>query len=268
NPRFGLASTPKVVGGTDPVSSSIAAALYRTIVPEVVLVSSAAVAEAGKLTENIFRAVNIALVNELKIIFDGLDIDVWEVLDAAETKPFGFMRFDPGPGWGGHCIPIDPFYLAWKAQQAGVDARFVELAGEINTLMPRWVVRKLEIALEERGKGLAGSRILLLGVAYKKDVGDPRESPAFELLSILRQKGAKASYHDPHIPETPSMRTWSDLPPLRSQPLKRELLAAQDAVVIVTDHSAVDYEMVLEESALVVDTRGIYRQLSDRIVKA
>ncbi len=268
NRVFSVASIPKVVGGIDPVSTALAAELYGSIVPEVVTASGPDVAEATKLTENVFRAVNIALVNELKVVYSHLGIDIWEVLDCAATKPFGFMRFNPGPGWGGHCIPIDPFYLGWKARQAGADARFIELAGEINVEMPRWVANRLDEALRTRGKTLRGSRVLLLGLAYKKDVSDPRESPAFELLSILESRGAEVGYHDPYIAEAPAMRSWSHLPPLQSLPLAPEMLARQDAVVVVTDHSDVDYDMILEHSALVVDTRGVYRQPSDRIVKA
>ncbi len=268
NPRFGTESIPKVVGGVDEASAELATALYEQIVVRAVRVSSARAAEATKLMENIFRAVNIALINELKLVYDRMGIDVWEVLDAAATKPFGFMAFSPGPGWGGHCIPIDPFYLSWKARQFGIEPRFIELAGEVNVEMPRYVVDKLRRALEERGRPLRGSRVLLLGLAYKPDVADPRESPAFEILAELLAAGAEASYHDPHIAEAPSMRSWQHLPPLRSQPLSAELLAAQDAAVLVTHHAAVDYDLVLEHAPLVVDTRGVYRQPHPKVVKA
>ena len=268
NESFRTTNIPKVVGGIGDASTDAACALYEIIVPEVVRVSSARVAEATKLTENIFRAVNIALVNELKVIYTELGIDVREVLDAASTKPFGFMRFDPGPGWGGHCIPVDPFYLEWKAREIGRTARFIELAGEINVEMPRYVVGRLQEALNDRCKPVKGSRILVLGLAYKKDVADPRESPAFEVLELLLELGAEVSYHDPLIEEAPGMRSWPDLPPLRSEPLTSDTLSAQDAVVVVTNHSDVDYELVRTASDLVVDTRGIYREVYDNVVTA
>lgn len=272
NARFRTADIPKVVGGADPASAALAESLYRAAVPAgVVRVSSARAAEATKLTENIFRAVNIALVNELKIVYDKMGIDVWEVLDAADTKPFGFMRFDPGPGWGGHCIPVDPFYLSWKAREHGVTPRFIELAGEVNVTMPHYVIGKLQGALNECGKAVKGSKVLLLGLAYKRDVDDPRESPAFEILDLLLGLGAEVTYHDPHIPEVPAMRNWPHLPALRSADLTPDLLRAQDAVLVVTDHRAVDYEAVVEHARLVVDTRGVLRGESappDRVVKA
>ncbi len=268
NPDFGTASIPKVVGGVDATSARLARALYDQVVVSTVRVSSAGAAEATKLTENIFRAVNIALVNELKLVYDRMGIDIWEVLDAAETKPFGFMRFNPGPGWGGHCIPIDPFYLSWKARQYGAAPRFIELAGEINREMSAHVVNKLAGALEKQGRALRGARVLVLGLAYKPNVADPRESPAFEVLSRLRHRGAVIAYHDPLIASTPRMRTWSELPDLESQPLDPELLAAQDAVVVVTDHSRVDYDLVLEHARLIVDTRGVYRDPHPKVVPA
>ena len=268
NPEFATASIPKVVGGVDAISGDLAQALYDEIVVRTVRVSNARTAEATKLMENIFRAVNIALVNELKVVYEQMGIDVWEVLDAAATKPFGFQRFTPGPGWGGHCIPIDPFYLSWKARQHGVTPRFIELAGVVNIEMPRYVTEKLEEALRERGKGIEGSRILLLGIAYKKDVGDPRESPAFEILSHLLERRAEVCYHDPLIPEAPAMRTWQDLPHFRSQPLTPELLAEQDAVVVVTDHSSIDYDLVLEHADCIIDTRGVYRAPHAKVVRA
>lgn len=268
NPKFSTTNVPKVVGGIDAVSGDLAEALYRQIVPKVVRVSTAATAEATKLMENVFRAVNIALVNELKIVYDAMGIDVWEVLDAAATKPFGFMRFTPGPGWGGHCIPVDPFYLSWKAREHGLRARFIELAGEVNCEMPRHVVGKLQEALNHAGKPVRGSAVLLLGLAYKPDVGDPRESPAFEILARLLELGARVSYHDPHVARAPVMRTWPALPRLESQPLTPELLAAQDVVMVVTDHAAVDYELVAEHAPLIVDTRGVYRWRSEKIIPA
>ncbi|HEX6201327.1 MAG TPA: nucleotide sugar dehydrogenase, partial [Thermoanaerobaculia bacterium] len=249
-------SIPKVVGGVGPASRAAAVTLYEQVSPRVVPVSSPAVAEATKLTENIFRAVNIALVNELKLVYDRMGIDVWEVLDAAATKPFGFMRFDPGPGWGGHCIPVDPFYLSWKAREHGLTARFVELAGEVNVAMPEHVVGKVFRALNERGKPVRGSRVLVLGLAYKKNVDDPRESPAFEVIDHLLELGARVSYHDPLIPRAPAMRTWPGLPRLESVALTAETLREADAVVVVTDHDGVDYDLVAEHAPLVIDTRG------------
>lgn len=260
NPDFRTTDIPKVVGGVDPTSTAAAASLYERVVPRVVRVSSAAVAEACKLTENIFRAVNIALVNELKVIYQALGLDVHEVLDAAETKPFGFMRFHPGPGWGGHCIPVDPYYLSWKAEQAGVRARFIELAGQVNIEMPRYVVDRLRIALAERGETLEGARVLVLGLAYKKNVADPRESPAFEILDLLRQERAELAYHDPYFAEAPRMRNWPELPALSSRPLTGDTLASMDAVLLVTDHDAVDYGLVLEKARLIVDTRACLRR--------
>ena len=222
-----------------------------------------------KLTENIFRAVNVALGERAEGgLRQALGIDVWEVLDAAATKPFGFMRFNPGPGWGGHCIPIDPFYLTWKARQAGVTSRFVELAGEVNVRMPDWVIGKLRAALEDAGHELAGSRVLILGLAYKPNVADPRESPSFEILTRLLANGAEVAYHDPHIPAAPSMRSWRDLPPLESTELTAEALAAFDAVVLVTDHEAVDYELVARHAPLIVDSRGVYPRETQNVVRA
>jgi UDP-N-acetyl-D-glucosamine dehydrogenase len=268
NPRFSTTNTPKLVGGVDPASTDLAQALYGAIVPQTVRLSSARAAEAAKLLENVFRAVNIALVNELKVIYDRMGIDVWEVLDAAATKPFGFMRFDPGPGWGGHCIPLDPFYLSWKAREHGITTRFIELAGEVNVRMPEYVIDKLIGALNERGRAVKGSRILVLGLSYKRDVDDPRESPAFEILDRLLRLGALVSYHDPHIPVAPGMRSWPDLPSLESVPLTPGALEASDAVIVVTDHSAVDYGMVARHAPLIVDTRGVYRERCGKVVKA
>ena len=268
NPNFGPSTIPKVVGGLDLVSTRLAGALYRQVVVEVVKVSTAGTAEATKLMENIFRAVNIALVNELKLVYDEMDIDIWEVLDAASTKPFGFMRFNPGPGWGGHCIPIDPFYLAWRARQYGISTRFIELAGEVNIEMPRRVTQKLQDGLNRDGKPVRGSKVLIVGLAYKKDVADPRESPAFEILALLQKLGAEISYHDPHIPVAPSMRSWKDLEPQKSIELTSDSLAAQDAVIIVTDHTDIDYKLILEHAQLVVDTRGVYPPRHPKVIHA
>jgi UDP-N-acetyl-D-glucosamine dehydrogenase len=260
-----LTRLPKVVGGLDPASLELATLLYGAVVPHVHAVSSPEVAEASKLTENVFRAVNIALVNELKVVYERLGIDIWEVLDAAETKPFGFMRFDPGPGWGGHCIPIDPFYLSWQARRHGTRTRFIELAGEVNIEMPRRIVDRLEEAL---GGTLRDKRVLLLGLAYKRDIDDPRESPAFEIISQLLDRGAEVGYHDPLIPRAPSMRTWRDLPALESRPLDEAMLTAQDAVVLVTDHGGVDYDLVRRHSRLILDTRAVYPADASNVLRA
>ena len=268
NPEFGTTDIPKVVGGVDRDSGDLAAAFYGRAFPKIHRVSSARAAEATKLVENIFRAVNIALVNELKLLYDRMDIDIWEVLDAAETKPFGFMRFNPGPGWGGHCIPVDPFYLTWKAREVDFTPRFIELAGDVNVEMPRFVVEKLLLALNDRSKALRGAKVLVLGLAYKPDIDDPRESPAFEIIDRLLGLGAKVSYHDPHIPRAPEMRSWSDLPPMESQPLTESTLRGCDAVLLVTNHRSVDYELVVRCAPLVVDTRGVYRGGEVNVVRA
>jgi UDP-N-acetyl-D-glucosamine dehydrogenase len=268
NRDYQTATIPKVVGGVDPASATLAKALYEQAIACTVSVSSARTAEAVKLTENIFRAVNIALVNELKVVYDAMGIDIWEVLDAASTKPFGFMRFNPGPGWGGHCIPLDPFYLAWKAREYGRSTKFIELAGEVNVEMPHYVVQKLQLALNDRSRAVKGSKVLILGLAYKRDIDDPRESPAFEIIEILLKLGAEITYHDPYVPRAPQMRSWPDLPPMASQPLTGALIEAQEAVIIVTDHSAVDYDLVAKHAPLVIDTRGIYRAARPNVVKA
>jgi UDP-N-acetyl-D-glucosamine dehydrogenase len=254
NRDYATRNIPKVVGGFDAVSRSLAAALYRPVVEGVVPVSGTRVAEACKILENTYRAVNIALVNELKCVFDAMGIDVWEVIEAAKTKPFGFQPFYPGPGLGGHCIPIDPFYLTWAARKYGVHTRFIELAGEINTAMPHYVVERVAEALNEDGKPVKGSRVCVLGVAYKKDVDDPRESPAFALLEMLRRRGARVSYNDPHIPALPHMRHHTIR--LESEPLTPEFLAAQDCLVVVTDHSAYSFEEIVKHARLLVDTRN------------
>ena len=264
------ADIPKVVGGIDERSRRLAARLYGAAVSRVVEVSSCEVAEAAKLLENIYRCVNIALVNELKMCFERMGIDVWEVIAAASTKPFGFQPFYPGPGLGGHCIPIDPFYLSWKAREFQFATRFIDLAGEINVQMPYYVVGKLEEALKARGRGLAGSRILVLGLAYKRDIDDPRESPAFKIIELLEQKGADVSCHDPFFPAIPPMRHYRHLR-AKTVPLRRETLAASDAVVIVTDHSAYDYPWIVRHARLVLDTRNACRGVRsgrEKIVKA
>lgn len=245
---------PKLVGGVDGEAARLAELFYGTVVDRVVPCSSAEVAEAAKLVENVYRAVNIALVNELKLVFDAMGLDVWEVLDAAATKPFGFSRFDPGPGWGGHCVPIDPYYLAWRARRAGMETAFIELAGEINRKMPAFVADRCAEALASAGTEVEGASVLVLGIAYKRDVGDVRESPAFELIELLRARGASVSYHDPHVPETwPGRR--HDLG-MRSVAWSAAELAKHDLVVIVTDHGWYDWGFVAEHARLVVDTRN------------
>jgi len=256
NPTFHAATIPKVVGGFDEKSGDLACAMYSHAVVNVVRASSMEVAEACKILENTYRAVNIALVNELKILYDKLGIDVWEVIEAAKTKPFGFQPFYPGPGLGGHCIPIDPFYLTWLARKHGEQTRFIELAGEINTHMPHYVVGRLAEFLNDQRKPINGSKVAILGVAYKKDIDDPRESPSFELLRLLRERGAELSYNDPHVPTLPRMRHYPDLPAMHSQALTADYLEAQDCVLIATDHSAYDYDFIVEHSRLVVDTRN------------
>jgi len=260
NAQHSGSNIPKVVGGCDAQSQELAVALYAGAMDRVVPVSSCEVAEACKILENTYRAVNIALVNELKLIFGRMGIDVWEVIDAAKTKPFGFQAFYPGPGLGGHCIPIDPFYLTWAARKFGAHTRFIELAGEINTSMPGHVVDRVAAALNERGKPVKGSRITILGIAYKRDVDDPRESPGVELLHRLRSLGAFVSYNDPHIPALPPMRRHPRLR-LASSDLTPEFLDAQDCVVIVADHSAYNWPWIVERCPLVVDTRGVTRGL-------
>ncbi len=256
NLDFTAEGIPKLIGGIDPESGQLAVELYSQAIAQVIAVSSCEVAEAAKVVENTYRSVNIAMVNELKIIFDRLGIDVWEVIDAAKTKPFGFQAFYPGPGLGGHCIPIDPFYLSWCARRAGLTTRFIELAGEINTSMPLYVVRGVIDALNHFGKALKGSQICVLGVAYKKDVDDPRESPAFAIIDRLLQKGSIVSYNDPHIPALPKMRHWPGLPAMKSVELTPEFLASQDCVLIATDHSRYDYDFIVRHAKLVVDTRN------------
>ena len=270
NPDYSASGIPKVIGGIDPQSLKLAADLYSHAVVSTVEVSSCEVAEACKIVENTYRSVNIAMVNELKMLFDRLDIDVWEVIDAAKTKPFGFQPFYPGPGLGGHCIPIDPFYLSWLARKHGMPTRFIELAGEINTSMPKYVVDRVADALNDSGKALRRSRIGILGVAYKRDVDDPRESPAFKLMEILSQKGAVLSYNDPYIPQLPSMRHYQ-VPELTSQNLTPEYLASQDCLLIVTDHSSYDFSFITQHAALIIDTRNATRNAvvgRERIRKA
>ena len=266
---FTTQTIPKLVGGIDAASTEVAAALYRKAVKQVIPVSSAEVAESAKLLENIYRAVNIALVNEMKMVLSAMGIDIWEVIAAASSKPFGFAPFYPGPGLGGHCIPIDPFYLTWKAREVGLPTRFIELAGEINRHMPDYVVQQLGLAMNERGKALKGSRILVLGLAYKPDVDDVRESPSFELIEKLEALGAAVDYHDPHVPATHKMR-HHDLH-MKSVELSPAALKKYDCVLVATHHQAYDWQMIADNAALVVDTRNALRDVKgrrDHIVRA
>src|SRR5262249_44437821 len=259
-PEHSIAKVPKVVGGLDAVSLELACALYEGVAGGVVQVSSLEVAESSKLLENTYRAVNIAFINEMKIMLDQMGIDIWEVIEAAKTKPFGFQAFYPGPGLGGPCIPVNPFYLMWMARNLGVPTRLIEAAGEINTSMPAYVVHKTAEALQDRGKSLVGSRILLLGMAYKKDVGDPRESPAFDVLELLLAQGAYVLYHDPYIPRLPPMRNRPSRN-LESQNLTAEMLQAMDCVIVLTEHSVFEWPWIVANSTLVVDTRNATRDL-------
>jgi UDP-N-acetyl-D-glucosamine dehydrogenase len=262
-------SIPKIVGGHTPACLEVALALYGAGFDRVVPVSSTRIAEMSKLLENIFRSVNIALVNELKMLCHRMDLDVNEVIDAASTKPFGFMAFQPGPGLGGHCIPIDPFYLTWKARQFEFQTRFIELAGEVNTEMPRYVLHRTMEALNERGKALKGARVLVLGMSYKKDVDDMRESPSVRLIELLQEHGAQVCYHDPYVARVPKMRQHHL--DMVSVPLTDDALATADAVLIATDHSSVDYVRVAERAQLVIDTRNACRAVRngrEKIVKA
>ena len=272
NPQYETATIPKVVGGDGEAALALAQALYSEIVAGVVPVASTATAEAVKLTENIFRSVNIALVNELKVVYERMGIDIWEVIDAAKSKPFGFMPFYPGPGLGGHCIPIDPFYLTWKAREFDVATRFIELAGEINTAMPEHVVRRVAETLDRRfAKGLNGSKLLLMGMAYKKNVDDMRESPSLVLVEMLQERGAEVDYHDPYVPEIMRTREHPELSGMRSVSLTPDRIAAYDAVLISTDHDDVDYDTLVANARLVVDTRNATKAVSanrDKIVKA
>ena len=262
NPDFTADGIPKVVGGIDEQSGKLAEALYKQAIVKIVRVGTPEVAEACKILENTYRAVNIALVNELKVLFDRMGIDVWDVIDAAKTKPFGFQAFYPGPGLGGHCIPIDPFYLTWLARRYGLTTRFIELAGEVNSKMPEYVITQLMGFLNNQGKALRNSKICLLGMAYKKDVDDPRESPSFVLMEHLLDRGADLTYNDPHVPHLPKMR-HHDLPEMSSQELTPEFLAAQDCVLIATDHSIYDYDFIVKHSAMVLDTRNATKEVAD-----
>ena len=272
NDSFGTRTIPKVVGADDAQSSALATQFYAAVVERVVPVQGSATAEAVKLTENIFRAVNIALVNELKTIYEALGVDIWEVIDAAATKPFGFMAFYPGPGLGGHCIPIDPFYLTWKARKHGVETRFIELAGVINTQMPNLVVDRLEETLMAvRPGGLDGARVLVLGLAYKKNINDMRESPALKLIELIEERGGRADYHDPHIPVITRTRDHAALAGRQSVEFDAEYLAGLDAVLVATDHDGVDYELIGRQARLIIDTRNVFARMglmSGKVQKA
>ncbi|MCJ7643667.1 MAG: nucleotide sugar dehydrogenase [Candidatus Aminicenantes bacterium] len=267
DPVYTAENTPKVVGGLTKDCLALADTLYSQVVVKTVPVSSTRAAESTKLLENIFRCVNIALVNELKMIFDRMGIDVWEVILAASSKPFGFMPFYPGPGLGGHCIPIDPFYLTWKAREVDYSTKFIELAGEINTAMPYYVINKTLEALAKKGKSFKGSKILVLGIAYKKDIDDQRESPALKIISLLQKKGAKVEYNDPYVPESSGHREYPGMS-LKSVPLTAKRLRQADAVIIATDHTSYDYGWIVKNAKLVVDTRNAVKTGSKNVIKA
>ena len=266
NPTFHTHNVPKVVGGTSPACSQLAAALYGTAIEKIVPVSSTRVAEMVKLLENTFRAVNIGLVNELALMCDRMHIDVWEVVEAAKTKPFGFMAFYPGPGLGGHCIPIDPFYLSWKAKQSGFDPRFIELAGHINGSMPHYVVEKVADALNTRRKSVNGAHVLIAGVAYKRDIDDIRESPALDIIGLLHEKGARIAFSDPFVPVIPA-REWPGGHDLQSVELRRGALSHYDCVVIVTEHQSFDYQALVDEAELIIDTRNAIKKPYPHVVR-
>jgi len=264
NPKSIVAQIPKVVGGLTPACQEKAKALYGRAIQTIVPVSSCRAAEATKLLENIFRSVNIALVNELKVVYSAMGIDVWEVINAAKTKPFGFMAFYPGPGLGGHCIPIDPFYLTWKAREYGQHTRFIELAGEVNTAMPEYVVNRVAEALNAQKKPVNGSRVLVLGLAYKPDVDDDRESPSYILLDLLKKRGAEVAYYDPHVPVIRPSREHGHWAGTRSVPWTRESISGFDVVLISTNHQAVDYRQLADWAACIVDTRNALAGLPTR----
>jgi UDP-N-acetyl-D-glucosamine dehydrogenase len=261
NQQFSTRTIPKVVGGYTAQCLAVAKAMYDTVVTNTVPVSSTRVAEASKLLENIYRAVNIALVNELKMLFDRMDIDIWEVIDAAKTKPFGFNAFYPGPGLGGHCIPIDPFYLTWKAREFECSTKFIELAGEINVSMPYYVVEKTVAALNEAGKSIKGARVLVIGLAYKKDIDDVRESPSLKVIELLQGRGALVDYNDPYIQAMQKTRKY-DLG-MKSIPLTPETLKSYDCAIVLTDHSVYDPQFIVEHSQLVIDTRNLIKRGMD-----
>ena len=266
NKNFNTETITKVVGGMDKNSTELAAMFYRQFIKKIYVVSSCEVAESTKMLENSFRAVNIAFVNELKMLFDRMGIDIWEVIEASKTKPFGYMPFYPGPGWGGHCIPVDPFYLSWIAKEYDFTAHFIELAGQTNIRMPEYVIEKIDHALNKIKKSINGAKILILGAAYKKDIGDPRESPSFRIMELLLDLNAKLSYNDPFIPSLPKMRKFNIQ--LDSVPISEKTLKSFDCVVIITDHSAYNFDFILKHSKMIVDTRNVIKNPSPKVVKA
>ncbi len=267
NKEFSTSTIPKIVGADCPEAEDLVYNLYKLIIDEVIQVGGTRTAEAVKLTENIFRSVNIALVNELKTIFEAMDIDVWEVVEGASTKPFGFMPFYPGPGLGGHCIPIDPFYLSYKAKEYGLTTRFIELAGEINTNMPELVINKLIKGMSDHfQKSISGSRVLVIGIAYKKDIDDMRESPSLVLIESLQSKGASVDYHDEFLPEIPHSRDHTSLTGLKSVSLTKEILSSYDAVLISTDHSYISYQELADNSLLILDTRNVMKDITGQAI--
>lgn len=266
NPDFSTQTIPKICGGTTSNCLNVGLALYGQVVDQLVPVSSTRVAEMTKLLENIHRSVNIGLVNEMKMVADRMGIDIHEVIDAASTKPFGFVPYYPGPGLGGHCIPIDPFYLTWKAKEFGINTRFIELSGEVNRYMPHWVVEKVSEGLNKQKKSINGSRILVLGIAYKKNVDDMRESPAVEIMQLLQDRGADIAYSDPHVPKIPKMRDYAF--DLASVNLTSEVIAEYDCLLIATDHDIFDYEEIKRHAQLIVDARGVYREPESKIIRA
>ncbi|MEH7828084.1 nucleotide sugar dehydrogenase [Gemmobacter denitrificans] len=272
NRAFTTATIPKVVAGDGAQAQALVEAFYGAVFERIVPVSSPSAAEAVKITENVFRAVNIALVNELKVIYDAMGIDIWEVIEAAKTKPFGYMPFYPGPGLGGHCIPIDPYYLTWKSREYDLTTRFIELAGEINSAMPRHVIGRLAEALDQRlGRALSRSRVLVIGLAYKKNVPDIRESPSLKLIELIGERGGVAEYHDPYVPAIPRTRAYGPLTGQASVPLERDIIAGFDAVLISTDHDGIDYAAIAEAASLIIDTRNVFGRLGlpmDKVVKA
>ena len=266
NENYTTQTIPKVCGGDTDACQEVGVALYGQVIDEVIPVSSTRTAEMTKLLENIHRAVNIGLVNEMKIVADKMDIDIYEVIDAAATKPFGFVPYYPGPGLGGHCIPIDPFYLTWKAREYGINTRFIELAGEVNSNMPEWVVGKIVQGLNDHKKSINGSRILMLGIAYKKNVDDMRESPSVEIMQIMKDVGAEVEYSDMYVPVFPKMRRHSF--ELKSVPINAELIQQYDCVVVGANHDDFDYSLILDNAQLIVDARGVYRGGYENVINA
>ena len=266
NTRYSTQTIPKLLGGVTALCSEVGESLYSRVIDQVVVVSSPTVAEMAKLLENIQRAVNIGLANEMKLVADKMGIDIFEVVEAAATKPFGFSAYYPGPGLGGHCIPVDPYYLTWKAKEFGINTRFIELSGEINRAMPSYVVTKVEGGLNEQGLAFSKSRVLVLGIAYKPNVDDVRESPAVEIMELLTERGAEVAYSDPHVPVFPKMRQHRF--DLTSEAMSADNIASFDAVILTTDHDAFDYELIAAHASLIVDTRGRFREPDVKIVKA